>query len=156
MSTCRCVGIGRRSGLKIHRWRHRAGSSPATGTKNKGTHWVPLLFNEIFCSTTKYEIILMDYEISHCARHEIKFVLNMPPAYFMREAYFMLQSNISLVPQERISLKNRLVETSRFFLAGVAEFDSCRATRLRSFAALDVHLTSIHYRSYFESCPTLI
>ena len=47
----------------------------------------------------------MDYEISHYARHEIKFVLNMPPAYFMREAYFMLQSNISLVPQERISLK---------------------------------------------------
>ena len=30
---CRCDGIGRRSGLKIHRWRHRAGSSPATGTK---------------------------------------------------------------------------------------------------------------------------
>ena len=33
-STRRCDGIGRRSGLKIHRWRHRAGSSPATGTKN--------------------------------------------------------------------------------------------------------------------------
>ena len=32
---CRCDGIGRRSGLKIHRWRHRAGSSPATGTKKK-------------------------------------------------------------------------------------------------------------------------
>ena len=31
-SICRCDGIGRRSGLKIHRWRHRAGSSPATGT----------------------------------------------------------------------------------------------------------------------------
>ena len=31
--TCRCVGIGRRSGLKIHRWQHRAGSSPATGTR---------------------------------------------------------------------------------------------------------------------------
>ena len=30
---CRCDGIGRRSGLKIHRWRQRAGSSPATGTK---------------------------------------------------------------------------------------------------------------------------
>ena len=32
---CRCDGIGRRSGLKIHRWRHRAGSSPATGTSGK-------------------------------------------------------------------------------------------------------------------------
>ena len=29
---CRCVGIGRRGGLKIHWWRHRAGSTPATGT----------------------------------------------------------------------------------------------------------------------------
>ena len=29
---CRYDGIGRRSGLKIHRWRHRAGSTPATGT----------------------------------------------------------------------------------------------------------------------------
>ena len=30
--TCRCVGIGRRGGLKIHCQRWRAGSSPATGT----------------------------------------------------------------------------------------------------------------------------
>ena len=30
---CRCDGIGRRSGLKIHRWRQRTGSSPVTGTK---------------------------------------------------------------------------------------------------------------------------
>ena len=29
----RCDGIGRRSGLKIHRWQQRAGSSPATGTR---------------------------------------------------------------------------------------------------------------------------
>ena len=29
---CRCDGIGRRSGLKIHRWRQRTGSSPVTGT----------------------------------------------------------------------------------------------------------------------------
>ena len=30
--TGRCDGIGRRSGLKIHRWRQRTGSSPVTGT----------------------------------------------------------------------------------------------------------------------------
>ena len=30
--SCRCDGIGRRRGLKILRWRQRAGSSPATGT----------------------------------------------------------------------------------------------------------------------------
>ena len=35
--TCRCDGIGRRSGLKIHRWRQRTGSSPVTGTNKKGT-----------------------------------------------------------------------------------------------------------------------
>ena len=29
---CRCDGIGRRTGFKIQRWRHRAGSTPATGT----------------------------------------------------------------------------------------------------------------------------
>ena len=28
----RCDGIGRRNGLKIRRWQHRAGSTPATGT----------------------------------------------------------------------------------------------------------------------------
>ena len=28
----RCDGIGRRSGFKIRRWRHRGGSSPPTGT----------------------------------------------------------------------------------------------------------------------------
>ena len=30
---CRCVGIGRRGGLKILCWRQRVGSSPTTGTK---------------------------------------------------------------------------------------------------------------------------
>ena len=32
---CRCDGIGRRSGLKIHRWRQRTGSSPVTGTTSE-------------------------------------------------------------------------------------------------------------------------
>ena len=30
-----CGGIGRRKGLKIPRWQHRAGSSPATSSKFK-------------------------------------------------------------------------------------------------------------------------
>ena len=43
--TCRCDGIGRRSGLKIHRWRQRTGSSPVTGTKKEeGGKSLPLLF----------------------------------------------------------------------------------------------------------------
>ena len=33
-SICRCDGIGRRSGLKIHRQRWRTGSTPVTGTTN--------------------------------------------------------------------------------------------------------------------------
>ena len=32
---CRCVGIGRRDGLKIRWWQHRVGSTPTTGTKKK-------------------------------------------------------------------------------------------------------------------------
>ena len=35
---CRCDGIGRRSGLKIHRQRWRAGSTPASGTKQGTRH----------------------------------------------------------------------------------------------------------------------
>ena len=37
--TCRCDGIGRRSGLKIHRWRQRTGSSPVTGTTSPRTSY---------------------------------------------------------------------------------------------------------------------
>ena len=45
--TRRCDGIGRRSGLKIRRWRQRGGPSPPTGTKTKDRFggllfWVPL------------------------------------------------------------------------------------------------------------------
>ena len=43
-STCRCDGIGRRSGLKIHRWRQRTGSSPVTGTKIRGRLLPPSYF----------------------------------------------------------------------------------------------------------------
>ena len=39
LRTCRCDGIGRRSGLKIHRWRQRTGSSPVTGTKKAAPRW---------------------------------------------------------------------------------------------------------------------
>ena len=31
----RCVGIGRRDGLKIRWWQHRVGSTPTTGTKKE-------------------------------------------------------------------------------------------------------------------------
>ena len=31
----RCVGIGRRDGLKIRWWQHRVGSTPTTGTSGK-------------------------------------------------------------------------------------------------------------------------
>lgn len=39
-------GIGRRKGLKILRWRHRAGSSPASGTKKmREIHKISLIFH---------------------------------------------------------------------------------------------------------------
>ena len=34
VATRLCGGIGRRKGLKIPRWRYRAGSSPATSTND--------------------------------------------------------------------------------------------------------------------------
>ena len=39
----RCVGIGRRGGLKIHCQRWRAGSSPATGTRQVQPAYLPSL-----------------------------------------------------------------------------------------------------------------
>ena len=45
-ATGRCVGIGRRGGLKI-RWANtRAGSTPATGTRKKASHG-DAFFNDI-------------------------------------------------------------------------------------------------------------
>ena len=35
LMSCWCGGIGRRKGLKIPRWQHRAGSSPATSIMKK-------------------------------------------------------------------------------------------------------------------------
>ena len=47
---CRCVGIGRRGGLKIHCQRWRAGSSPATGTTSEQS---PLCFDAFLCNGHK-------------------------------------------------------------------------------------------------------
>ena len=40
---CQHGGIGRRTGLKIQRWQHRAGSTPAAGIMNK-TRFSNLVF----------------------------------------------------------------------------------------------------------------
>ena len=55
--TCRCVGIGRRSGLKIHRWQHRAGSSPATGTKNPECECVRDFYLSFEMGTHKWKMV---------------------------------------------------------------------------------------------------
>ncbi len=39
---CRCVGIGRRDGLKIRCWQQRVGSTPTTGTTGESGSSVPL------------------------------------------------------------------------------------------------------------------
>ena len=41
---CRSGGIGRRTGLKIPRWQHRAGSSPAFGTMSINFFFQPEMF----------------------------------------------------------------------------------------------------------------
>ena len=38
--------IGRRKGLKIPRWQHRAGSSPAPGTNHKYIYYKLLIYNK--------------------------------------------------------------------------------------------------------------
>ena len=67
---CRCDGIGRRSGLKIHRWRQRTGSSPVTGTmwgiikgSEKFFWWYPAFFisKSIWRSLTGRSLMLRPF-----------------------------------------------------------------------------------------------
>ena len=62
---CRCDGIGRRSGFKIRRWRHRVGSSPTTGT-NPGSidfaMFPGFFFGISMLSVSRSLIILLIYE----------------------------------------------------------------------------------------------
>ena len=44
---CRSGGIGRRAGLKIPWWRHRAGSTPACGIDFRSPFWDSFLFTVI-------------------------------------------------------------------------------------------------------------
>ena len=44
---CQHGGIGRRTGLKIQRWQHRAGSTPAAGIVKK-TRFLSLVFFVIY------------------------------------------------------------------------------------------------------------
>lgn len=45
---CQHGGIGRRTGLKIQRWQHRAGSTPAAGITIKTRFFKPCLFCFIY------------------------------------------------------------------------------------------------------------
>ena len=56
-SVRRCGGIGRRKGLKIPRWQHRAGSSPATCSKENYGKNIVVLF---FCNYTLTTIYASD------------------------------------------------------------------------------------------------
>ena len=47
----------------------------------------------------------------------------MPQAYFIREAYFILQGNISLVPQGTNFIEKDDCRSNRLFLAGVDGFE---------------------------------
>ena len=52
-----CGGIGRRKGLKIPRWQHRAGSSPATCMKLEMLRMLTNNILSIFLSAEKKETI---------------------------------------------------------------------------------------------------
>ena len=57
MPACRCDGIGRRDGLKIRWWRHRAGSTPATGTTSEQALYRLLrFFSKIRAHSRRYFI----------------------------------------------------------------------------------------------------
>ena len=49
----RCDGIGRRTGFKIQRWQHRAGSTPATGTKKTTEGFPSVVFFITFSRGSK-------------------------------------------------------------------------------------------------------
>ena len=50
---CQHGGIGRRTGLKIQRWQHRAGSTPAAGIVKK-TRFLSLVFFYLFSPSYLY------------------------------------------------------------------------------------------------------
>ena len=54
----------------------------------------------------------------HMTKHEIKFVLHTPQAYFTFPKQIFHIEDISLVPKERISLKKTKSYDLVFFLAG--------------------------------------
>lgn len=54
----RCDGIGRRSGLKIHRWRQRTGSSPVTGTNSSQAAYRLRRAFSFHCKTYRALILL--------------------------------------------------------------------------------------------------
>ena len=58
---CRSGGIGRRSGLKIHRWRQRAGSSPAFGTMRKQSS--AIFVAELFCMVNQCHRWILQREV---------------------------------------------------------------------------------------------
>ena len=47
-ATRRCGGTGRRKGLKIPRWQHRAGSTPASGTKKPNRIYAVGFFDAVW------------------------------------------------------------------------------------------------------------
>ena len=55
---CQHGGIGRRTGLKIQRWQHRAGSTPAAGIMIK-TRFLSLVFFVL----KKYNFLKITYKI---------------------------------------------------------------------------------------------
>ena len=57
--SCRCVGIGRRDGLKIRWWQHRVGSSPTTGTSSSQAIYRLRRAFSFHCKTHRALILLL-------------------------------------------------------------------------------------------------
>ena len=89
--------------------------------------------------------------LCHMTKHEIKFVLHTPQAYFTFAKQIFHIKDISLIPKERISLKKTKSYDLVFFLAGaegleVAPQKHSRIARLeRSHCSLFLHLTAVPF-----------
>ncbi len=66
-SVRRCGGIGRRKGLKIPRWQHRAGSSPATCMELEMLRMLTNNILSIFLNAEKKETIVSDIRLPNVA-----------------------------------------------------------------------------------------
>ena len=141
--TGRCDGIGRRSGLKIHRWRQRTGSSPVTGTTSEQTSYRLLrLFYKSQSALTPLLLLSKPNPLS------LGFGLGPP----LRGGFVLLQENIGR------NQPFHIVFSPSEYIPSVDEHKSSGAGTHKMphgkepLGGCSFLLDSIAYRCFFEGC----